>query len=100
MLGLTLSGLGVADHLGATITPAVYAASALLVVGLALVLATWFGRARGLLPIGVVLALGVLGLSAAGLGSWAPPSVVPDTRWPTPRRLTCRRAAITWMWAR
>ena len=68
MLGLTLSGLGVADHLGAAITPIMYAATALLVVGLALVLATWFGRARGLLPVGVVLALAVLGLSAAGPG--------------------------------
>ena len=45
-----------------------YAAAALLVIGLALVLATWLGRARGLLPLGVLLALGVLGL-AAGPGS-------------------------------
>ena len=68
VLGLTLTGLGVADSLGAAITPTVYAAAALLVVGLALVLATWLGRARGLLPMGVVLTLAVLGLSAAGPG--------------------------------
>ena len=77
VLGLTLSGLGLADYLGAAITPAVYAATALLVIGFALVLATWFGRPRGLLPVGVVLALGVLGLSAEPT---LPPSVVPDTR--------------------
>ena len=68
VLGLTLSGLGVADNLGAAISATVYAAAALLVIGLALVLATWFGRARGLLPVGVVLALVVLGMSAAGPG--------------------------------
>jgi phage shock protein PspC (stress-responsive transcriptional regulator) len=80
MLGVTLAGLGLADNLGATITPTVYAAAALLVVGLALVLATWLGRARGLLPIGAVLTIGVLGLSAAGHGlPGLPPSVVPAT---------------------
>jgi phage shock protein PspC (stress-responsive transcriptional regulator) len=81
VLGLTLTGLGLADYLGAAIVPTVYAAAALLVVGLALVLATWLGRARGLLPLGVILALGVLGLSAAGPGlPGLPPSVVPATR--------------------
>ena len=79
-LGLTLTGLGVADTLGAAITPTVYAAAALLVLGLALVLATWLGRARGLLPVGLVLALVVLGLSAAGPGLQGFPSAVPETR--------------------
>jgi phage shock protein PspC (stress-responsive transcriptional regulator) len=78
VLGLTLTGLGLADYLGATIVPAVYAAAALLVVGLALVLATWLGRARGLLPLGVVLTLGVLGLSASGIPGLA--SVAPANR--------------------
>ena len=67
-LGLTMGGLGLADYLGADITPTVYAAAALLVVGIALVLATWLGRARGLLPVGALLAVGVLGLGAAGSG--------------------------------
>jgi phage shock protein PspC (stress-responsive transcriptional regulator) len=79
VLGLTLMGLALADYLGAAITLVVYAAAALLVVGLALVLATWLGRARGLLPLGVVLTLGVVGLSAAGSGlPGLPPSVIPD----------------------
>jgi hypothetical protein len=78
MLGLTLTGLGLADYLGATIVPAVYAAAALLVVGLALVLATWLGRARGLLPLGVVLTMGALGLSASGIPGLA--SVAPANR--------------------
>jgi phage shock protein PspC (stress-responsive transcriptional regulator) len=80
VLGLTLTGLGLADTLGAAITPTVYAAAALLVLGLALVLATWLGRARGLLPVGVVLTLVVLGLSAAGPGLSGLPPAVPDTR--------------------
>jgi phage shock protein PspC (stress-responsive transcriptional regulator) len=63
VLGLVLSGLGIADYLGQSIPVVVYAAAALLVVGLALVAATWFGRARGILPVGVLLLVGVLGLS-------------------------------------
>lgn len=63
VLGLVLLGLAVADSLGAPITPLIYVASALLVVGLTLIAATWLGRARGILPIGVLLLLAVLGIS-------------------------------------
>jgi phage shock protein PspC (stress-responsive transcriptional regulator) len=92
MLGLTLTGLGLADYLGAVITPTVYAAAALLVVGLALVLATWLGRARGLLPVGVVLALAVLGLSATGPGLRdIPPSMATSrVAYSTPAELPAR----------
>jgi phage shock protein PspC (stress-responsive transcriptional regulator) len=55
VLGLTLAGLNLADRIGAVVTPAAYAAAALLVVGLALVVATWVGRARGLLAVGLAL---------------------------------------------
>jgi phage shock protein PspC (stress-responsive transcriptional regulator) len=55
VLGLTLAGLNIADRTGVVVTPAAYAAAALLVVGLALVAATWFGRARGLLAVGLLL---------------------------------------------
>ena len=68
VLGLTMTGLGIADRLGAEITPLMYAAAALLVAGVTLVVATWLGRARGLLPIGALLAAGVLGLSAVSAG--------------------------------
>ena len=54
-LGLTMAGLGLADSLGAAIALLVYSGAALLVIGIALVLATWWGRARGLLPLGVLL---------------------------------------------
>jgi phage shock protein PspC (stress-responsive transcriptional regulator) len=65
VLGLVLLGLAIADALGVPITPLIYAASALLVVGLTLVAATWLGRARGILPVGLLLLVGVLGLSVA-----------------------------------
>jgi phage shock protein PspC (stress-responsive transcriptional regulator) len=65
VLGVVLLGLAVADALGAPITPLIYAASALLVVGLTLVAATWFGRACGILPVGLLLLVVVLGLSVA-----------------------------------
>jgi len=56
-LGLTWLGLGLADALGVAVGLAVYAASGLLVVALGLVAATRLGRARGLLPVGVLLAV-------------------------------------------
>lgn len=55
VLGLTLAGLNLADRTGTAVAPAAYAAAALLVVGLALVAATWVGRARGLLAVGLLL---------------------------------------------
>ena len=73
-LGLTMAGLGIADNLGANVSASVYASAALLVLGVALVLATWWGRARGLLPLGTLLTVGVLGLSTAGTAMTAVPT--------------------------
>ena len=66
VLGLTLSGLGIAQALGVAIPLASYLAAALLVIGVTLVVATWLGMARGLLPVGAVLAVAVLIVTAAG----------------------------------
>ena len=63
-LGLTWLGLGIADALGVAVSFAVYAGAGLLVVALGLVAATRWGRARGLLPAGVALA--VTAVAAAG----------------------------------
>ena len=63
-LGLTWLGLGIADALGLAVSFAVYAGAGLLVVALGLVAATRWGRARGLLPAGVALA--VTAVAAAG----------------------------------
>jgi phage shock protein PspC (stress-responsive transcriptional regulator) len=65
-LGLTLSALGVAQALGIAIPLAGYLAAALLVIGVTLVVATWLGAARGLLPVGALLAVVVLIVTAAG----------------------------------
>ncbi|MGI3783635.1 MAG: hypothetical protein ACRYG2_22960, partial [Janthinobacterium lividum] len=56
-LGLTWLGLGIAGALGVAVGLAVYAGAGLLVVALGLVASTRWGRARGLLPAGVVLAV-------------------------------------------
>ncbi len=66
VLGLVLAGLGTADALGAPITATIYVAAALLVVGLTLVAGTWLGRARGVLPIGILLAIALAVVTAAG----------------------------------
>jgi phage shock protein PspC (stress-responsive transcriptional regulator) len=66
VLGLTLSGLGVIQGLGIALPLAAYLAAALLVMGLTLVAATWLGLARGLLPVGVLLAIAVLIVTAGG----------------------------------
>jgi phage shock protein PspC (stress-responsive transcriptional regulator) len=74
VLGLTTGALALVDHSGVGVAPAVYAATALLVVGLALVAATWWGRARGLLALGLLLVPVVVVTSVVGphgeLGQW------------------------------
>jgi phage shock protein PspC (stress-responsive transcriptional regulator) len=66
VLGVTLSGLGIAQAVVVAIPLAGYLAAALLIIGVTLVAATWFGLARGLLPVGVLLAVAVLIVTAAG----------------------------------
>lgn len=66
VLGLVLAGLGAADALGAPITATIYVAASLLVVGLTLVAGTWLGRARGVLAVGILLALALGVVTAAG----------------------------------
>ena len=60
VLGLVLGGLGVLDAQGVEVSLAGYLAAALLVVGLTLLAATWFGRTRGLIPVGLLLVGAVL----------------------------------------
>jgi phage shock protein PspC (stress-responsive transcriptional regulator) len=74
MLGLTLTGLAIADAAGASVSAVTYLAAALLVLGLTLIAATWLGRARGILPIGLLLAVITMGVAAA-------PQLPPATEW-------------------
>ena len=76
VLGLALAGLGVAGPAGVEVSFAVYAATCLLVVGLALVVATWVGRARGLVGLGVLFTLLAL-VGASGLAPSAQPGAGP-----------------------
>ena len=64
-LGLLVLGiLAVIDIAGAHVPFGVYAASLLAVVGFGLLIGAWFGRARWLIPLGVVLTLAlVVGLA-------------------------------------
>ncbi len=73
VLGLTLTALAVGDAAGLPIGVTTYLAAALLVGGLTLVAAGWLGRARGILPVTVLVALATLGsgaASAAHLEDW------------------------------
>jgi phage shock protein PspC (stress-responsive transcriptional regulator) len=75
VLGLTLAGLGLADYLGAAVPVVAYFGTGLLVIGLTLMIASLLGRARGLLPLGIVLLIGLLTTSAISTavryGDWA-----------------------------
>ena len=73
-LGLTLTALAIADSAGLAVPTVAYLAASLLVIGLVLIAATWFGRARGILPIGIILALVTAAATAA-------PQVPTPTEW-------------------
>jgi phage shock protein PspC (stress-responsive transcriptional regulator) len=73
-LGLTLTALAIADSAGVDVPTAAYLAAALLVIGLVLIAATWFGRARGILPVGIILALVTAAVTAA-------PQIPTPTEW-------------------
>jgi phage shock protein PspC (stress-responsive transcriptional regulator) len=57
---VTVGALAVADVIGASISPATYVAAALGVVGLGLLVGAWWGRSRGLIVLGVLLALALV----------------------------------------
>ncbi|MEU8077546.1 PspC domain-containing protein [Catellatospora citrea] len=66
---VALGALAMADMAGVSVPGSTYVAAALGVVGLGLVIGAWFGRARGYILIGIVLAL-VLPMVAA-TGDWS-----------------------------
>jgi phage shock protein PspC (stress-responsive transcriptional regulator) len=83
---LALAVLAAVDSLGATVPSPAYLAVALLGVGLCLVAATWLGRARGLLPAGILLSVVVLGSTVASTvesTQWHPDAVSPITTLPS-----------------
>lgn len=79
VIGLALTVLSILDNQGFAIPVAAYFGAALLGVGLTLVAATWLGRARGLLPVGLLLLVGLLVTSStspvAHIDDWNKTSV-------------------------
>jgi hypothetical protein len=77
---LAVGGLAIADVLGRDIRPSAYFATALAVTGLGLLVGAVAGRARGLIALGLLLALG-LGISTAAEHVAADPDVTGSTTW-------------------
>ncbi len=82
---LLLGGLGAADLAGVSVPTVAYFAAPLAVIGLGLLVGTWVGRARWLIPLGIALSLAVGGgWVAVEASPWTRPSVgsvayAPDT---------------------
>jgi hypothetical protein len=83
---LVLGTVAMLDLIGLSVPAAAYVAAALATVGAGLVIGTWYGRARGLIALGIILTVVLGGVSAgshidadgwrrAGSSSWAPKNV-------------------------
>lgn len=64
LLAVALGTLGLYDVAAGGVTDAAYPALALAVVGTMLVVGAWFGRAGGLIALGIVAVIGLAGASA------------------------------------
>jgi phage shock protein PspC (stress-responsive transcriptional regulator) len=81
--GLTLSlalvvlgAVGALDLAGVGVPTLAYVAAPLAVIGIGLLVGAWFGRARWLIPLGIVLCIALAGGSAALVdGHWGRPSI-------------------------
>jgi phage shock protein PspC (stress-responsive transcriptional regulator) len=62
---IAMGVLGVADMAGASVPGGAYVAVALAVVGLGLIIGAWYGRARGFIALGLILAI-LLPMVASG----------------------------------
>src|SRR5262245_8026116 len=77
---LVLGGLGVVELIGYDVPTAGYFAAALATVGAGLLVGAWIGRARGLIALGIILALALASITAVepmrrwhgGVTTWAP----------------------------
>ncbi len=79
VIAVALGGLGIADLAGADVAPSAYPATALGITAAFLLLGTFFGRAGGLILVGLVAAATTVGMTIAD--KWDPHSetVVPTT---------------------
>lgn len=65
LLLLLLGLLGVADVAGADVPDSAYPALAVAVIGIMLVIGAWYGRAGGLIALGLLASLGLAGATGA-----------------------------------
>jgi phage shock protein PspC (stress-responsive transcriptional regulator) len=65
LTALSVGALGIADLAGADVTDSAYPALALGLIGVMLVVGAFYGRAGGLIAVGLVAALGTAGATAA-----------------------------------
>ena len=68
LIALALGGIWVADAGGADVDPSVYPGSVLLICAGGLLVGTWYGRARLLIPLGLLAALATAAMLVVGPG--------------------------------
>ncbi len=76
---ITLGGIWFADAAGADIHPSVYPGSVLAISAAALLLGSWYGRAKLLIPIGLLSALVTAGFVVVGPGPYGERFYTPTT---------------------
>ncbi len=70
VMALTLGGIWFADEAGANIHPSVYPGTVLGLTAAALLLGSWYGRAKLLIPIGLISALLTAAFTVIGPGPY------------------------------
>ncbi len=76
---LTLGGIWFVDAAGADVHPSVYPGSVLAITAAALLLGSWYGRAKLLIPIGLLSALVTAGFIVVGTGPYGERVYTPTT---------------------
>lgn len=79
VMALTLGGIWFADAAGLDVQPSVYPGSVLALTAVALVLGTWYGRAKLLIPVGLVSAVLTAALTVIGPGPYGERVYEPTT---------------------
>ena len=79
VMAIALGGIWFADVAGADIHPSVYPGTVLALTAAALLVGTWYGRAKLLIPIGILSALLTAGMTVIGPGPYGERVYEPTT---------------------